>query len=180
MQCESLFQNEINSFLSIEISAISLKYGLIKLFEEEELLNQNDLKQNFIRDCFLRNKKITYCLKPDPSWKCKNWGSKVQTALQVDSLHSQRMELHQATQLSDPSQREQERAMHRIGQKRESSSRRSYDESSGNRKIEKKMGCTEAETAKRLTIDELSFQEKESRINSESASGFEFWICKTR
>ena len=53
--------------------------------------------------------------------------------------------------------------MHRIAQKRKSSSRRSYDESSGNRKIEKKMGCAEAETAKRLTIDELSFQEKESR-----------------
>ena len=73
-------------FLSIEISAISLKFGLIKLFEETELLNQNDLKQNIIRDCFLRNKKITYCLKPDPSCKCKNWWSKVQTVLQVDSF----------------------------------------------------------------------------------------------
>ena len=38
MLCGSLFQKEKNFFLSIEISAISLKCELIKLFEEKELL----------------------------------------------------------------------------------------------------------------------------------------------
>ena len=123
-----------------EISAISLKYGLIKVFEEKELLSQNDLKQNIIRDCFLRNKKITYCLKPDPNWKCKNWRVESADSSSGRQLYSQRMELHQATQLSDPSQREQELAMHRIGQKRKSSSRRSHDESSRNRIVEKNDG----------------------------------------
>ena len=61
----------------------------------------------------------------------------------------------QANQVSDQSQREKT-VMHRIGQKRKSSSRRSYEE------LEelKKLCCTEAERAK---IDEHSIQEKESQ-----------------
>ena len=58
-----------------------------------EQLNQDSLKQNIIRDCFLRNKKIIYCPK------------QVQE-LRFESADSRRMELYQANQLSDHSQRE--------------------------------------------------------------------------
>ena len=68
-------------------------------------------------------KKIFCCLKSDPSWKCKNWGSIVETELfkpgeSIVWSFSERREL----------------VVHRIGQKRKSSSRGSHEKCSGNRR----------------------------------------------
>ena len=41
-----------------------------------------------IRDYFLRNKRIIFCLKPDPSWICKDWRSKMQTELSKRQVYS--------------------------------------------------------------------------------------------
>ena len=54
-----------------------------------------------------------------------------------------------------------EMAMRRIGQKRKSSSRGSYEKSSGIRRVEK-LCSGEAQKAKQVRTDELSIQEKES------------------
>ena len=34
---------------------------------EQAVLSKNSLKRNNIRDCFLKNRRIIYCLKHDPS-----------------------------------------------------------------------------------------------------------------
>ena len=65
-------RKETGFFLSIEKSATFLNCELIKLLEEKKLLYHDPLKRNVIRDCSLRNKRILYCLMPDPSWICKN------------------------------------------------------------------------------------------------------------
>ena len=64
--CRSLIQKEKGFSLSIEKSAISLNCEPIMLLKVKKLLYQYSLKQNIKRTCFLRNKRIIYCLKPDP------------------------------------------------------------------------------------------------------------------
>ena len=86
--CRSLIQKEKEFFLSIEKSAISLTCDLIMLLKEKKLLYQGSLERNIIRYCFLRNRRIICCLKPDPSWICKNWGSKMQTELSKNQVYS--------------------------------------------------------------------------------------------
>ena len=137
--CAGAFvEKEKDFFLSIEKFAISLNCKLIKLLEEKELLNQ-DSSQAEHHTRLLLDERKDYCVwsPTEVDMQELRVGS-ADRALQESGLqlHSQRMELHQANQFSDHSQRDQELAMHRIGQKRKISSRRSFEESSRNRRME--------------------------------------------
>ena len=159
MLCIILVQKGKRFFLSTKINVNSLKNELTKLFEERELLKRNCLKPNVIRGSFLENKKIICCLdKQELRVQCAD------RALHESSmqLQSQRMELHQANQLSDHSQREKSWLCTELDRKErllQEDRMRSLQE----KQELKKMCCIEAEKAKQLRRDELSIQEKESK-----------------
>ena len=98
-----IFRWEGNRFcLSKKIFASSSKGKLIKPFEENVELRQD-------------------CLEAQSELDRREW--KVQSAVRAlhesgIQLHSQRMELHQANQLTDQSQKRKELVVHRFGTER--------------------------------------------------------------
>ena len=88
-----------------------------------------------MRDCFFEQQKSQKLSEDRPELHMQELRvESTDRALHESSLqlHPPRMELYQANQLPDHSQEREELAMHRIGQKRKSSSRGSYEKSSGN------------------------------------------------
>ena len=113
----------------------SLNCELIKLLDETKLLCQDFLKRKIMRDCFVRSTRNLVL----PEARCeldmqeiKSEGADRALHKSGPQLHSQRMELCQANQLSDHSRREKDLALYRFGGQRKSSSRNSYEKSSGN------------------------------------------------
>ena len=131
MLCKTLNQKEKKFILRIQIYAICLKCELITLVEEEELLKRNCPKPNVMRGGFLKNKKI---LLSEAKSELDRQELRVRSGMQ---LQSQRMELYQVNQLSGHSQREKSWLCTELGQKRKTSSRSSYEQSSGDTRIEK-------------------------------------------
>ena len=91
----------------------------------------------------------------------------MQTGLSTNQAYSfivNTWERYQASDLATPGWRKIGSV--RIGGKRKSSAKNSYEKSSGNGRIEK-FRCTEGEGAQHLRIDELSRQKKRKSTNSE-------------
>ena len=134
-------------------------------------------------DSFLRSSKIIFCRKPEPTWTCKSWGSRMQTELFVNPVYTFSLMgwivirwtnyLIILRLIWDW----KELAMYWIGQWRKNSSRRSYEESSRIKEL-KKLCSAEAERVKQKRTDEFSIQQKVSLqwINSR----FKFRNYKTR
>ena len=70
-------------FLSIEKSATSLSCQQITSKEKKQLY-QDSLNRKIIRDCYLKNRRVIYCLKHDPSCTCKSYGWKAQTGFSMN------------------------------------------------------------------------------------------------
>ena len=158
MLCRSVIQEEKERIHSEHReTATSLNNELIKLLEEKKVAVSRLSEAEYHTRLLLEEQK-DYLLSEARS-ELDMQELRVESAdraLQEPGLwlHFQRMDLYL---LSDHSKRE-ELAMHWIGQNRKTPSRRSYEESSGDRRIEK-MWCTEEIIEKRR----YSIQEKESQ-----------------
>ena len=128
----------------------------------------------------MRSEKSIYCLKHDPSSMCKTWGSKAQIGLSTNQAYSFILNAWNPTRRVIWPLPDRERlALCKIGGKRKSSAKNSYEKSSGNGRIET-FRCTESEGAQQLRIDELSRQKK-TKVDQQWISGrFKFKKYKTK
>ena len=126
---------------------------------------------------------MIFCRKPDPSWTCKRWESRMQTELFMNLVYTFSLKGCIVIRWTNALiilwliWDWKELAMHRIGQWTKNSSRRSYVESSRIKEL-KGLCCAEAERVKQVRTDELYIQQKVSLqwINSR----FKFRNYKTR